>query len=255
MMDKQAYLKKFSRAVRWRLPKSEADEVVTDYDEMLSQSCGKNKDMTIQEFGEPVQAAKLLSESKTYYRWLAVFGVMVLCLLISEFLLLRANFSRYPSGLIYALFMLGAAVSLIWFRPRRGEGRKSPFPKRLLPMLLGLLMVMVAAAVIMAGLIIQVWTVIPPELYGRVAYGTLLLAGTAATIFGILGLIKARLSDRRWCSLYVLGLTGLAECVLVLALLVSPALGTSSSAWLIPYAYNLIIIGIAGFIGVGVSLC
>lgn len=252
-MDKQTYLKQFSRTVRWRLPKSEADEVLADYDEMLSQFCGEHKDMPIQELGAPTQAAKLLSEPKTYYRWLAVFGVMVFCLLLSEFLLLRANFSHYPSGLIYTLFILGSAVSLIWFRPRRGEDRKSPVPKGLLPMLLGLLIVVVAAAVIMAGLIIQDWEFIPPELYGRIAYGTLLLAGTAATIFGLFGLIKARLSDRRWCSLYVMGLTGLAECVLVLALLVSTAV--LPATWPAPYFYNLGIIGIAGSIGVGVSLC
>lgn len=252
-MDKQTYLKKFSRAVRWRLPKSEADEVLADYEDMLSQCCGKN--VPIQELGEPTQAAKLLSEPKTYYHWLVVLGLMVFCLLLSEFLLLRANFSHYPSGLIYTLFLLGAAVSLIWFRPRRREDRKSPFPKKLLPMLLGLLMVVVAAAVIMASLIIQAWEFIPPVLYGRVAHGTLLLAGAFATILGLFGLIQARLSDRRWCSLYVMGLTGLAECVLVLALLSSPALGASASAWLIPYTYHLGIIGVAGLICVRVSLC
>lgn len=254
-MDQKIYLKKFARAVRWRLPQSEADEVLADYQEMFSQRSESQEDLPLQELGDPVQAAKLLSEPKPYYRWLAGFGVMVLCLLLSELLLLRANFSRYPSGLIDALFILGTASSILWFRPRRGEGRKSPFPKRLLSMLLGLLVIIVGVAAIMASLITQAWKFIPPELYGRIAHGTLLLAGAVAAIFGLFGLIEARLSDRRWCSLYVMGLTGLAQCVLVLALLVSPALDASSSAWLIPYTCNLGIIGIVGFIGVGVSLC
>ena len=34
-MDKQTYLKKFSYAVRWRLSKQEADEVLADYEELL----------------------------------------------------------------------------------------------------------------------------------------------------------------------------------------------------------------------------
>ena len=254
-MDKQTYLKKFSLAVHWRLPKTEADEVLADYDEMICQYYKENEDIPIQEIGEPAQAAKLLSAPKTYYGWLIAFGVMAFCLLLSEFLLLRANFSHYPSVQVYTLFILGAAVSLIWFRFRRGEERKSPFPKKLLPMLLGLLMIVVVAAVIMAGLIIQAWKFIPPVLYGRVACETLLLAGTFATILGLFGLVQARLSDRRWCSLYVMGLTGLTECVLVLALLSSPTLGASTSAWLIPYTYNLGIIGIAGLLGAGVSLC
>ena len=254
-MDKQAYLKKFSRAVRWRLPKSDADEVLADYNEMIVQNWKEQEFIPIQELGNPVQSAKLLSEPKAYCRWLVVFGVMALCLLLPEFLLLRANFSHSPSLLIYTLFILGAAVSLIWFRPGHGEERKLSFPKGLLPMLLVLLVIMAAVAGIMASLIMQVWTFIPPEQYGRIAYGTLLLAGTAAAALGLLGLIKGRLSDRRWCSLYVMGLTGLAECVLVLALLVSPTLGASSSPWMISYAYNLGLIGIAGLIGVGVSLC
>ena len=123
-------------------------------------------------------------------------------------------------------------------------------------LLLVLLLVGVAVAVVMAGLSIQVWKWIPPVWYGRIAFGTLLFAGTVGTVFGFLGLVKARLSDYRWRSLYVMGLTVLAECVLVLALLVSTAVdASSSSVWFVPYIYHLGIIGVAGFVGTGVSLC
>ena len=254
-MDAKTYLKKFSHAVRWRLPQSDADEVLADYQEMLSQRFDSLDELPLQELGEPVQAARMLTERKAYHRWLAAFGFLALCLLLPDFLLLQTSFRQYPAVLIYTFFILGTTVSLIWFRPHHGESRKFSLPKGLLPMLLGLWTVIVAAAVIMAGLIMQVWKLLPPEWYGRVAYGTLLSAGTAATIFGLWGLIKARLSDRRWCSLYVMGLAGLSECVLILALLVSPTLGASSSDWLAPYARSLVIIGTAGLIGVGASLC
>ncbi len=252
-MDQKTYLKKFSRVVHWRLPKSEADEVLADYKELFSQCSEKQEDMPIQTLGEPVQAARLLSEPKVYHRWLAVFGLMAFCLLLCEFLLLRASFYHYPRALMYTLLILGLAVSLTWFRPRHGRNQKSPFPKRLFPMLLGLVTVMVVVAVVMVGLILQVWAFIPFALYGRIAHCSLLLAGTVGTIFGLFGLVKARLSDYRWCSLYVMGFTALVECVLLLAVLV--ALDVSSTTCLLPYVPDFGIVGMIGLVGVGVSLC
>lgn len=254
-MDKQTYLKKFSRIVRLKLPKPEADAVLADYNEMFSEYSGENKEIPIQEFGKPAQAAQFLSEPKAYHRWLVLFCALAFCLLLSEFFLLRAKFNHYPTVRMYILLILGCAGSLIWFRPQQGEKQKSPLPQRLLSMLLVLLALVIAVAAIMAGLSLKVWAFIPPGLYGRVAYWALLLAGTVATIFGLFGLVNARLSDRRWCSLYIMGLTILAECVLVLALLVNMSLDTASAGWWVPYVTNLGVMGIAGLIGVGISLC
>lgn len=132
-MDAQTYLKKFSRIVRWKLPKSEADEVLADYQEMLAQCSGE----TTQAFGQPAQAARLLSEPKMYYRWLAVFGLLTFCLLLSEFFLLRASFAQYPTVRMYLLLFVGLIGSLLWFQPQPGEDCKSSLPKGLGPMLLG----------------------------------------------------------------------------------------------------------------------
>lgn len=250
-MDQQTYLKKFSRIVRWKLPKPEADEVLADYQEMLAQCSGE----TTQAFGQPAQAARLLSEPKMYYRWLAVFGLLAFCLLLPEIFLLRANFPQYPTVRMYILLIVGLTGSLLWFRPQSGEDRKSPLPKGLCPMLLGLLALVVAVAALLARLIRGVWEALPAGLYGRVAYGALLLMGTAAAIFGLFGLINARLADRRWCALYVMGFTTLVECVLVLALLVNMSLDTSSAGWWVPYGINFGVVGIAGLLGVGRSLC
>ncbi len=254
-MNKQLFLKKFSRTLRWRLPKSEADEVLADYDEIFSHNFEESKDVSIQKLGEPVQAAKLLSNPKVYYRWLAVFGIMTFCLLLPEFLLLRASFYHYPSILMYILFLLGLAVSIVWFRSGHGENQKASVPKRLLPMLLSLIFITIATATIIVCLAMKVWEFIPFSLYGNIACWALQLTGTIAAAFGLFGLIKARLSDRRWRSLYVMGLTVLIECVLVLALLVSMSLDTASIYWWIPYITNFSIVGVIGLIGVGVSLC
>lgn len=139
--------------------------------------------------------------------------------------------------------------------PPTGREAKIALAARLLSMLLVLLALVIAVAAIMAGLSLKVWAFIPPGLYGRVAYWALLLAGTVATIFGLFGLVNARLSDRRWCSLYIMGLTILAECVFVLALLVNMSLDTASAGWWVPYVTNLGVMGIVGLIGVGISLC
>ena len=66
-MDKQTYLKKFSRIVRWKLPKSEADAVLADYNEMFSEYSGGNKEIPIQEFGKPAQAAQFLFEPNSFF--------------------------------------------------------------------------------------------------------------------------------------------------------------------------------------------
>lgn len=254
-MNKQSFLRRFSRALRWRLPESEADEVLADYDEIFSHHFEENKDVSIQKLGEPVQAAKLLSNPKVYCRWLAVFGIMTFCLLLPEFLLLRASFYHYPSILMDILFLLGLAVSMVWFRPGYGENQKSPVPKGVLPMLLSLMAMTIAAASIMVCLTMKAWEFIPFSLYGNIARWAVRLIGTIAAASGLFGLIKARLSDRRWRSLYVMGLTALVECVLVLALLVSMSLDKTSIYWWIPYITNFGIVGVIGLMGVGVSLC
>lgn len=253
-MNQQTYLKKFSCALRWRLPKPEADEVLADYEEIFSQRPSKSDDLLIQELGEPIQAARLLTEPKGYRRWLAAFGLMAFCLLLPEFLLLRARFDQYPAVRMFLLLASGTAASLVWFQPQRGEGGKLPFPKGLFLMLACLLVILAAAAVLLAGLAAGVWENLPPALYGTVAYRTMTLAGTAGAVLGLFGLVKARISDRRWRALYVMGLMVLAECVLVIAVLVSMNLCVSPDWWG-SYAESMGLIGLFGFAGTGVALC
>lgn len=250
-MDQNTYLKKFSRIVRWKLPKPEADEVIADYHELLTQ-CSEE---STQAFGQPKQAAELLSDPQSYHRWLVVFGLLAFCLLLSEFLLLRASFARYPMVQMYVLLFVGLASSLLWFRPQPGEDHKLPLPKGLCPMLLGLLVLVIIIAALLSGLIQGVWKSLPDGLYGRVMNGALLLLGTIAAIFGLFGLVHARLSNRRWCALYILGFTTLVESVLVHALLVNMSLDTSTAGWWVPYGINFGVVGIAGLLGVGKSLC
>ena len=74
-LTKEQYLKKFSRAVRWRLPPQESEEAIADYRELVFQP-ERDESKLVEELGEPVQAAHLLTDVKAYRRWLAVFAVL-----------------------------------------------------------------------------------------------------------------------------------------------------------------------------------
>ncbi|WP_285824844.1 HAAS signaling domain-containing protein [Schaedlerella arabinosiphila] len=254
-MDQQTYLKKLSCALHWRLPGSEAEDVLSDYQEIFSQRPAEADDRIIRDLGEPLQAARLLTEPDLYRRWLAAFGLMSFCLALPEFLLLRARFYGYPAGMMFLLLAAGTAAALMWFGIHRREREIRPLPKGLCPMLAGLLVVLAAAALILAGLAAEIWKELPPALYGIAAYWTMSLAGTAAAVLGFFGLVKARISDRRWRALYITGLTVLAECVLVTAALVSMDLDAASSGWWVSYAGIMGGIGFIGLAGAGVSLC
>ena len=78
-MDKQTYLKKFSYAVRWRLSKQEADEVLADYEELFSQAPREDDDLLIQKLGAPSQAARLLTDSN-FWQCLAAWPFVFCCL-------------------------------------------------------------------------------------------------------------------------------------------------------------------------------
>ena len=83
------------------------------------------------------------------------------------------------------------------------------------------------------------------------AHWTLSLAGIVGAACGVLGLVRARISDRRWSALYILGLTVLVVCVMIHAFLGSLVI---IDLWT-PYAVKWCVLGAVGFVGTGVSLC
>ncbi len=109
-MDQQTYLKKFSHFVRWRLPKPEADEVLADYEALFSERLPGNDDAWIQNLGEPLEAARLLTEPKVYRRWRALYimGLMVLV----ECVLVIANLVSMDLGSLSSGWWVSRAVSL-----------------------------------------------------------------------------------------------------------------------------------------------
>lgn len=253
-MDKKTYFDRFSRIVRWRLPEKEAKDILCDYTELLSQRSGEADTTLIQDLGTPAQAAALLTEPKAYRRWLVVFTTMALCLLVPFILLQRNGFQKDPSTFMWIIYSLGAVTASVWFRPRSREP-KTAFPKKLLSSLLLLLLIVVCSGVILGGLAMSIWEILPAGLYGTAAGWILRLTGCAAAAAGAYGLVKARTDDRRWRALYVLGLTALIECAFVLALLAGMDTSTYAPDWWVPYVTRWIILGGSGLFVTGASLC
>lgn len=97
------------------------------------------------------------------------------------------------------------------------------------------------------------WEWIPPERYGFAARWLLLIVGSAGSAAAFGGLIQSRLSDYRWRALYIMGLTVLIECAIVMALLTR--MDPNGAYGWVPYAVRFSITGILGLMLTGVSLC
>ena len=111
------------------------------------------------------------------------------------------------------------------------------------------------------------WPVFQPRLLGsfltvfapfqlgtlyRLALESIALLAAAA---GLLGLLLARLKDRRWIALYVLGLAVVLLAFLLYGLMTSMSLDTAADNWQIPYVVRMAQAGVLGLIGMGVALC
>ena len=249
-MIQSSYQKRFSRLVRWRLPRAEAEGVLADYEEIFAHHRGEDDAALTRSLGEPRQAVGLLTQPGAYRRWLAAFAWMAFCLLLPLVLLLRGRFWSQPTALMAGLLLTGMAVSLAQFRPR---ARRGPMPRGLRPALAGLAVLLATVGWVLGCLFTGAWTSWPAEWYGLTAWWVLCLTGAAGAAAGLLGVVKARLDDRRWSALYILGLTAVAVCVLILAFLTSldSASGVAWASYALPWG----LLGAAGLVGTGVALC
>lgn len=264
-LTKEQYLKRFSRAVRWRLGTAEAAEAIADYREMVFQE-ERDEAKLVEELGDPVQAAHLLTDVRTYRRWLAVFGVLAFGL----FLLAKwawtgrvsVNFNQadepwYPVWVM----VVGLALSLYWFR-RHGQ-KNGPLSKRLV---LALAVVLVFGV----GTMALSWYAFSPsflesyaEIYPHIIPWQIILqrelminGGVVCALIALAGLILAKCYDRRWLALYTLAVTVAALCCFIAffcrSIDLSYAMRSSPQSYLFA---RLIPIGAAGLIGTGVALC
>ncbi len=263
---KKTYLMQLSRAARWRLPPAEAQDVVADYEELLLQKPRSEPEL-VQELGTPTQAVQLLCPPRIYRQWLAVFGLLTVCLLLPAlsilphmgglWRLLKTELRVLPVELIF--LAVGLLVSWFWFR-RQGVHEKSrALPKGLAPALAfqlaglaGIWWVIWLALARPDGLmhVFQQAPSLAPILNACLQWGCFALA-----LVGLLGLVNARLSDRRWRSVYVLGLTATVLCMALLGMFWSLDLDASAAGWQLPYLQYDLLLTVAGMTGTVASLC
>lgn len=257
-MHSTYYLQRLTWAARWRLPAAEAGEVVSDYAELL-EGDRRTYEEQCRALGTPRDAVRLLSTGWTYRRWLAVFAALALCLLLPLLWMYGLSYRYQLSRGAYLFFLLpGVVLSLIWFRWM--GGKSGTVPRRLpvllgLTALLGLLVALMAVPAFSPRLLEPLASVIPARWLGRVYHLALCTIGLLAAAAGLAGLVLARLEDRRWISLYVLGLTVLLLAFVLYSLLSSMDLSALNEDWQGPYRMRMVQAGILGLAGTGVSLC
>ena len=270
-MDKELFLRRLSRAARWRLPYQEAEDVIRDYRELLGDS-GE------EDFGDPVEAVRLLERPGEYRRWLAVFillstialaapvgglynlpfdlGLFVFLPLLDK---LWAFFSR-NEALITGLPLLGMLLAWGWFRSRGAKPAERAKLRRLLPALAVQLLILAwawflfyLAATELSGFhtFLQAHG---PWSFRLLRLG-LGLGGPLCGGLGVWGLVRARAGDRRYLAVYLFGLASAGLSAAVLALLGSISLDYGAPDWWASYARMYAGLTAAGLLGTGWALC
>ncbi len=263
-LTREQYLKKFSRAARWRLPPRESEDAIADYRELIFQA-ERDEEKLVEELGEPVQAAHLLTDVQTYRRWLKVFAVLAFGL----FLLAKWDFMAWSNlRLSFAeqwwypvwVMAVGMALSLYWFR-RHGQ-KNGPLSKRLA---LALVVVLIAGCGVMYG----IWDVTGAVMYEQTSehywrmvqqvhlvITAMMYVGTLSALAAFAGLVLAKCYDRRWLALYILGVTAAAMIGFVTFNFKGINLDYPTADVIQSYLFaRLIPIGAAGLLGTGVALC
>ncbi|WP_251316152.1 hypothetical protein [Flintibacter muris] len=264
-LTREQYLKQFSRAVRWRLPPQESEDTIADYRELIFQP-ERDESKLVEELGAPVQAAHLLTDVKTYRRWLAVFAVLAFGLfLLAKWawtgMTVTTGFFSY-SNVWYPVWVMAAGLllSLYWFRR---HGQKSGIVSKWLILALAVVLIMGC------GVLYEIWNVTGIPIYEQLTSHTsrhrqdvillitaMMYIGVFSALAALVGLVLARCQDRRWLALYILGLTVAAMIGFVTFNMKRMDLSMPDAHEFRTYLFiQLSLMGTAGLIGTGVALC
>lgn len=262
-LTREQYLKKFIRAVRWRLPPQESEEAIADYRELIYQE-ERDESKLVEELGEPVQAAHLITDVKAYRRWLAVFAVLVFGLFLQarwiwtgwHYTFVGLRVWWYP----VLVMAVGLPLSMYWFR-RYGQKNGSPSKQ--------LLITLAVAFVVGCGILWRLWQLSGVNVFEEIPGGTdrfekqiywlviaMMCAGVFMALAGLTGLVQAKCRDRRWLALYILCLT--VGAMLGFVTFVIHAMDLSFGAPEVMRAYifaRILPVGAVGLVGTGVALC
>lgn len=264
LLTKEQYLKKFSRAVRWRLTPQESEEAIDDYRELIFQE-ERDESKLVEELGTPAQAAHLLTDVKTYHRWLAVFAVLAFGLFLQAKWIWTAWYRFTFNGMRVwwypvLVMIVGLPLSLYWFKK---HGQKSgPMSKRLL-------ITLAVVAVVGCRILCRLWQLSGVSVFDQYPGGSygferqvhwlntaMMYAGVFTAFAGVTGLVLAKCRDRRWLALYILCLTVGAILGFIIFVIHAMDMTFGAPELMRTYVFSHILpVGVIGLIGTGVALC
>lgn len=243
--NQKEYLASFSWAVRWRLSASQAEEVISDYTEILSQST--SEDEIEKKWGNPYEAARLLGEPKAYRAWLVVFALLTVCLLLPVLWILKPWIFNLSYAVNYGSLVLGIGLCFYGFRPPKNKSARCPKALIYFVFLLSFI------HILMIGGLSALWmnaSALPYDLpYGKIAASMIKVWGLGAAAFGMWGLFQARTKDYRWRTLYVLGLTGSMVAVSIYGALTGIEISDFSKVWFDSLIMDWCTYSAAGLVG------
>lgn len=106
-MKKPDYFTRFSRAVRWYLEAEEANDVIRDYRDIFRHVPGSMEE-------DPVQKARSLAVLGDYYRWLAVFSLFFISIVLAWYSVYQGDF-REMLPFAVSSFLVGTAAGAAVF--------------------------------------------------------------------------------------------------------------------------------------------
>ncbi|MBD5168961.1 MAG: hypothetical protein HDT20_02375 [Oscillibacter sp.] len=269
------YMTQLSRWARWMLPWQEASDVIADYHDIIAIPPRSRKEL-IRDLGKPRDVVKALAQPKQYYVWLAVFSIMLVCILmqvnsslISPVFLwcaLRDGLFRHWREQIfycYILFVPGIIAALVWFRR---QGRKAKHIPKAVSILLAVLLVYTGGVLLFywscfwnLDAFLGTWEGVPA--WVRPEAGPLYLSQLAMSyscslfaLTGVYSLIKARTGDRRWAAVYVLAMAAILISRTILEWSQIPVI-TSPEESFRQLMLRCTIAAAVGMAGTGVALC
>jgi len=197
-MKKRDFIRRFSNALRWYLPRSECIDILSDYEIILQQQSNEGEEF-IQRFDKPEREARKLIIPKAYYQWTAVFVLSLICIFL---LTVLAISNEQPVIIEMVIWLVGTLNSLFCVLNGKiiGKNKKSTSNRVKLVFAFLILFVLVFGCVLCTLLFSQKLHITPLLFIAKSVCALLLFVG-------IISLIKSRIDDGRWMSIYVLCLT------------------------------------------------
>lgn len=226
-MTNRKYFNKLSAIAHWKFSREEAVDIINDY-MLLAEDAYMQGDDFMSQIGSPVQAMAQIQGMSRYRLWLLAFGWMFFCMAG-----LTVELFSYTQNRYWDVFLLatGVMVSVGWFfKAEKGYVYKRPVSKQIIILLL----------IMTILLCIEWWMFVIGNYSSSLQFADffrfmILSIGSLSVAIGMLGIVIAKLSDRRWRSIYTVALTVLSNSVFIFSICHDITLDRTIECWYTPY--------------------